>query len=490
MERISFGRLFSNSQTNISRNFARVFEAQTQLATGKRINRPSDDIVGTRRLLTLVGERNSIDRYLRNVGSARSSVQTGSAQLEQVSDTLARIRELAVQGASGTLSTSDRASIANEIDQLLQNAISTVNTKFEGRFLFSGTKTGDLPFQLVTGADGLQRLQYNGNDEMQEIDVAPDLRLPINVPGSDLLGTGQRGATLFTGSTGAAPGTSGNDTGTGRDLLEITHTQTLFGSPSGPGGADPVTGLAPGASSAADDTILGANHTILVTTDGAGNGTISLNGGPDIAFTPADTDLQVTGPNGEVMHIDASAMAPNLPSGTSVAVQSNGNLSTDGGTTTTPIQFGNGAQQVVDSETGAVLHVDATQISSTGTEEVSFPGTSDVFSAIIAIRDILADPNRMPSDVNDDLNVAMADLDEGLDRVTRAIGVMGSRAGQLESVEGRLGDLGVTLDALSSEIEDADISKVVSDLSRYETLYQASLVLTTRVNSLSLLNFI
>ena len=65
-----------------------------------------------------------------------------------------------------------------------------------------------------------------------------------------------------------------------------------------------------------------------------------------------------------------------------------------------------------------------------------------------------------------------------------------AEAGQLESVEGRLGDLGVTLDALSGEIEDADISKVVSDLSRYEALYQASLVLTTRVNSLSLLNFI
>ena len=42
---------------------------------------------------------------------------------------------------------------------------------------------------------------------------------------------------------------------------------------------------------------------------------------------------------------------------------------------------------------------------------------------------------------------------------------------------------------VGGEIADADISKVISDLSRYETLYQASLALTTRVNGMSLLNY-
>lgn len=481
MERITFGRLFSNSQVNISRNFSRVFQAQNQLATGRRINRPSDDIVGTRRLLTLTGEREGIDRYLSNVGSAQSAVQMASAQLQELSGTLSSIRELAVQGANGTLSPSDRASIANEIDALLQNAVSGLNVKFEGRFLFSGTKTGQLPFELVTGTDGLQRLQYNGNGDLQEVDVAPDLRLPVNLPGADLLVTGNRGATLFTGATGAAPGASGLDTGVGRDLLQITHTQTTYGG---------TSGLLPSASSAASDTILGANHTILVQTDAAGNGTISLNGGPDVAFTPADTDLQITGPNGEVIHVDTSAMAPNLPGGTVVPVQSDGILSTDGGLTTVGINFASTAQQVVDSETGAVLHVDATGISVVGTEGVTYPGTSDMLTSIIALRDVLLDSSKQPSDVNTEVNIALADLDRGIDGLSRSLGVLGSRAGQFESVEGRLGDMAVTLDALSGEIQDADIAKVVSDLSRYETLYQASLVLTTRVNNLSLLNYL
>jgi flagellin-like hook-associated protein FlgL len=298
-----------------------------------------------------------------------------------------------------------------------------------------------------------------------------------------LLGSGPRGATLFTGTTGAAVGTGGTDTGTGRDVLQIRHAQTVYGSP-------PATGLAASASSSGNDTVLGSGHSVTVTTDASGNGTISLDGGPAVAFTAADTNLQVTGPNGEIIHVDTSAMAPNLAPGTVVPIQASGTLSTDGGVTSTAINFGSGAQQVVDSETGAVLHVDATAISGTGDEQVTYPGTSDFITSIIAIRDILMDTTRTASDVSTQMNIAIADLDAGATAVTRSLSVLGSRAGQLESIEGRLGDLGATLDGLSGEIADADISKVISDMSRYETLYQASLALTTRVNSMSLLNYL
>ncbi len=482
MERISFGRMFSNAQQNISRNFARVFSAQNQLATGRRINRPSDDIVGTRRLLTLAGERANIDRHLSNVGTARSAINTSSAQLQELTSILSTIREKAVQGSNGTLTPDDRVSIANEIDALLQTGMSALNTSFEGRFLFAGTSTADRPFELITGADGVQRLQYNGNNDLAEVDVAPDLRLPVNLAGGELMRAGTRGATLFSGATGAAVGTGGTDTGTGRDVLQVRHTQTTFSTP-------PATGLTASATSPGNDTILGAGHSVTVTTDALGNGTISLNGGPAVAFTPADTDLQVTGPNGELIHVDTSAMAPNLAPGTVVPIQTTGTLSTDGGATTTAINFGAGAQQVINSGTGSVLHVDATAITGTGDEAVTYPGTSDFVTAIMAIRDTLMNTSLDASDVNDRLNVSIADLDQGVSAVTRAISVLGSRAGQLDSIEGRLGDLGVTLDGLSGEIADADISKVISDLSRYETLYQASLALTTRVNGMSLLNY-
>ncbi|MAG56274.1 MAG: flagellar hook-associated protein 3 [Planctomycetes bacterium] len=486
MQRLSLGRIYANAQQNIARNYAQLFAAQTQLATGKRINRPSDDLAGTRRILTLAGEREGIDRNLSNIGSARSHVQSGASNLVEVSDLVARIREKAVQGANGSLSQTDRASIAAEVDALLANVVAVLNTKVEDRYLFAGTETTTHPFDLVTGADGLTRIDYSGNSGVQEVDIAPELRMALNVPGSVFLSAGTRGATTFTGTTGAASG-AGADSGLGRDLLQVAHTLTRYGAP--PMSQDPATGLRPGSSSTTGDTILGSSAAISVTTDALGNGTITLNGGTAVPFTSADTNLEVTGPNGEVIFVDTSAMIPNL-TGASVPVLSDGTLSTDGGLTTVGIDFGSTSQQVVDSETGTVLHVDSTGIAATGTEEIGFTGTANLFDTIIGIRDALRDQTKTATDINLLLNGSLDDLDRGLEGITSGITTLGSRANQLDSVESRLGDLGLTLDTLRGEIEDADIAQVVSDLQRYETLYQASLVLATRVNSLSLLNFI
>jgi len=488
MERLSLGRLYSSAQQNIARNYARLFAAQTQLTTGKRLNRPSDDIGGTRRVLTLAGEQEAIARHLSNVGSARSHVQSGSGNLEQLTGILAQIRERAVQGASGTLSPQDRENIAGEIDALLSSAVSALNVKVEGRFLFSGTDTGTRPFDMVTGADGLTRIAYRGNGRVQEVDVGPDLRIAMNIPGADLLSRGDRGATTFTGLTGAASG-SGSDSGVGQDLLVLAHTQTLYGTSSGIGGQDPVTGLAPSASSAGNDSILGSDQVITVTTDAAGNGTITLNGGTGVPFTPADTDLLVTGPNGESIRVDTSAMTPNLATGTVVPVMANGTYSTDGGLSTSAIDFSATGQQVVDGETGTVLHVNGTGVRMTGTEEIRYEGTAHLLDAIIGIRDALRDPDKSQSDINSLVNLSIGDLDRGLDGITSAIARLGSRANQLDGIEGRLADLDVTLAGLRGEIEDADLSQVVSDMQRFETLYQASLVFASRINATSLLNY-
>jgi flagellar hook-associated protein 3 FlgL len=486
MERISLGRIYQQAQSNISRNFGQVFAAQTQLATGYRINRPSDDIAGTQRIMSLGDEKASIARYLNNVGSAQSHVRTGSSQLLDVSGTTARIRELTVQGANGTLAPADRQSVAAEIDALIQNIVGSLNIKMEDRYLFAGTETGTPPFQLETGRDGLTRMRYLGNDEVQQVEVGPNVRMGLNVPGQSLLSSGPRGATTFAGSTGAAPGT-GSDSAIGRDRLQITHTQTLYG---GTAPVDPASGLAPGTSSVSGDTILGSNHSISLSTDAAGNGVISLNGGPDVMFTAADSDLRVEGPDGEVIYVDTTAMVPNLPGGTAVAVQSNGTMSTDGGTTTTPINFASTAQQVIDSETGGALNVDTTGIRFAGSEDVTYEGTADLITTILTIRDLLMDETRNQDDIAQDLGQRLGDLDRGLESITNGITSLGARESRLDAMEGRLGDLGVTLDALTGEIRDADIAQVISDMQRFETLYQASLSLAARAGRLSLLNYL
>ncbi len=488
MERISLNEVLGQLRGAVSRNYGRMFRSQTQLTSGQRLERASDDPASARRIMDLTAQRASLKRHLEAGDRGRAWLDTSTGTLTEMTTSLARARELAVQGANGTLSASDRASLAAELDAILGSVVSAANTQFDGRHLFAGTLTEAVPFRRITGSDGRERVDYLGNGQSHAVETAPGVFHELTLPGNRVFSTGPRAATTFSGLTGALAG-AGNDSGHGRDNLLVRHTQTLFGTPSGAGGQDPLTGLRPGSSSVAGDTVLGNGAVVTITTDASGNGTASLNGGSAISFTSASTNLEVTGPGGERLFIDASALAPNLASA-SVAVAGRGTLSTDGGATSVNIDFTNAAQQVVDSETGAVLHVDSRGINRAATDEVTYGGSSTVFDALIAIRDILANTNLSPAESSTRLNAAMVELDRGAEGLSSALAELGGRSSQIDQTASRLADLDVTLESLRSREADVDMAEVMVNLKQEEGLYNASLMMAARVQQLSLLNWL
>src|SRR5439155_11953260 len=101
-----------------------------------------------------------------------------------------------------------------------------------------------------------------------------------------------------------------------------THTSTTYQAGSG---------VQTGSGSAAGDTVIGpagAHQLTIVDTSGTGAaGTVSLDGGPAVAFTNADTNLKVSGPNGQVVFVDTTAITANF-NGT-VNITANGTVSVD-----------------------------------------------------------------------------------------------------------------------------------------------------------------
>lgn len=487
-QRIGLNEVFAQVRSAMARNYSGLFRSQTRLSTGVNIQAPSDDPVGARRILQIGGQQAAIERHLASVDSARAFLDTGAASLQEVSTLLARARELVVQGSNGTLTAADRDSVADELDGILRSIVQSANVRFEGRHLLAGTAVGTPPFELLTGADGLTRVDYRGNDQEQGVEVGPGILAAVNIPGNRAFAPGARGATAFRGATGAVPG-AGTDSGTGRDLLRVAHTQTLFGATPTATGQDPVTGLRAGASSPSGDTVLGLSHGLVVTTDALGNGTLSLDGGPSVAFAAGATDVRVDGPNGERVYVDVSNVAGGL-AGVAVALDGRGTLSTDGGASSVAIDFTAAAQQVADSETGAVLHVDARAIRLAGTEEVTYTGAFDLFSTLIGARDLLRDPARTAAEIGDGLRERLADLDRGAATLGSAIGALGTRSAQLDVSESRLEDLDVTLSRLKSQIQDVDVADVMVEMREQEALYQSSLIMASRVSQLSLLNYL
>ena len=127
--------------------------AMAQLATGNRINSAKDDAAGLAISENMSAQVRSLNMAVRNANDGISLAQTAEGAMVEISDMLQRMRELAVQAESGTLSNSQREYLAAEFDALdtqMQNTIS--NTKWNG-FSILTNGSSDLSFTIQTGAD-------------------------------------------------------------------------------------------------------------------------------------------------------------------------------------------------------------------------------------------------------------------------------------------------------------------------------------------------
>src|ERR1700716_2619227 len=116
--RITLGMMADSSLRNIQANQSRLETLQQQLTSGTQITKPSDDPIGAAQALSLQESLDQSTQYGRNIDQATAWLNSTDAALGSVTDTLHRARELALQGANGTLTAVDRSAIQAEITQL------------------------------------------------------------------------------------------------------------------------------------------------------------------------------------------------------------------------------------------------------------------------------------------------------------------------------------------------------------------------------------
>ena len=170
--RITQGMLYSRALADVQRGLFRYAQLQQEVATGRRVNRPSDDPAAALRILPLRNDLRNLDQLGSNVALARETLNTSASSLEDASTLMQRVRELTTQAANGTMSSEDRRNIGAEIDQLLQQIVSIGNSRRSDRYLFGGTQSGSAPFDIIEDGGGT-RVVYRGNHETLDIEVAP-----------------------------------------------------------------------------------------------------------------------------------------------------------------------------------------------------------------------------------------------------------------------------------------------------------------------------
>jgi len=137
----------------LTKNERAMSQAMERLSTGQRINSASDDAAGLAISSRMTSQINGLNMAVRNANDAISMVQTADGALVEVEGLLQRMRELAVQAASGTMGTTDIAAADTEFDALrLEINRIALNTEFNGTALFPTGAASATNFQVGANA--------------------------------------------------------------------------------------------------------------------------------------------------------------------------------------------------------------------------------------------------------------------------------------------------------------------------------------------------
>ncbi len=165
-------------------NQVKMSKTQMQLSSGLKILAPSDAPAASVKILDLQESIDKTKQYQDNIEVARSRLDIEESSLETAENILIRAKELTVQALNSTLTADDRLSIKYEIDQMLDQMVGVSNTKnANGEFIFSGdfSTTPAVAWNVQS-----ESYVYQGGINQRTLDVAPERRIADGDLGSDV----------------------------------------------------------------------------------------------------------------------------------------------------------------------------------------------------------------------------------------------------------------------------------------------------------------
>jgi flagellar hook-associated protein 3 FlgL len=215
---------------DVMRDEERLAETQSQVSSGKRIQRPSDAPNDIATLLQTSSDVAALTRQRAGADAALPTMQTSDAALGNMATALRQARTLALQANNTTISPDQRQVIAGQIDQVRAQILSLANTQVNGRYIFAGTNSEVAPF--TAGPP----VTYTGNNQSLQLSLAAGSQFSISVTGQALLNA-RSGTDLFQNlstletavSTGDAQGTAAGLNSLDEDLNNVSRQQADIG---------------------------------------------------------------------------------------------------------------------------------------------------------------------------------------------------------------------------------------------------------------------
>ncbi|MGS0824754.1 flagellar hook-associated protein FlgL [Shewanella sp. 0m-8] len=178
--RISTAQMFHQNINSVTSKQSQTSQIIEQLSTGKRVNSAGDDPVAAAGIGNLNQQNAVVDQFIMNIDYATNRLSITESKLGSASTLASSAREQVLRAVNGTLTDTDRQTVADELRGTLDELMAIANSKDEsGNYLFGGFNTADQPFEFDASGNAV----YNGDSGVRETVVASGTTIGANIPG-------------------------------------------------------------------------------------------------------------------------------------------------------------------------------------------------------------------------------------------------------------------------------------------------------------------
>jgi flagellar hook-associated protein 3 FlgL len=411
MNRVSSSQLHQNAINSMMKQHETLSRTQHQVSTGKKIFKPSEDPVAASRVVNLNDTLSAIDQHQTNVNAARARIMLSEGVLENVVESIHRVRELAIQANNDSQNESTRFFIAAEVEQIQDALLNLANTTdSNNEYLYAGNLSRFKPFSR-NEAGGFE---YNGDEGHREIQISGSRRVAVDDPGSKVFLEIKNGNGFFTTTDGSEnKGTGIIDPGRASGDF-IPDTYGIIFDKSYPPYADKESGEVP------------LTYSVVNSKGAVLSAGIPFESGKEIAFNGVHTSVKGEPEDGDYFVIKPSH-------------------------------------------------------------------NQDIFSTLQNLIRALKSKTPEANDkigFHNAMNRSLTDLNRSLDNILEVRGNIGARLNALDAQETINDAYRIQIKEILSNVEDLDFAEAVSRLNLELTGLEASQKAFTRVQDISLFNFL
>ena len=183
--RVAQKSMYETTRYQLGRITEDLTEANLTVTTGKRINDLKDDPVGITQVLSLNSNLSNLDQLKRNTATGKTWLNAGETALSSVQDIITESKTIAIAMSNATADSSMRLTSAEQIRGYILQIETLSNTRVQGQYVFSGTKT-DTPAFTLDSQSSPTTATYAGNSTAFEIKSGKDSTIEVGHDGDSL----------------------------------------------------------------------------------------------------------------------------------------------------------------------------------------------------------------------------------------------------------------------------------------------------------------